>query len=943
MKLERFLPAGRACAVVCAVLSAMSASGEPPALAGLPGPSANPDDQFRFFWLLRRENYEKCRDAGLNLFINSTRESRWWALAADDRSKLDASALDFIRRVHADGLDYVEKLALNACKDLRTAYPQTRKDGSPNLRSYDLANPEFVALRDALMSEAAASVRDFPIVGVHPSSEVRDGSKPSFSPWYRAKCRAELGYDMPEDITASRLTVEQLHDLPVSGVVAKSYRPLEYLTWFWRNGDGWNRYQDDVVSIFREKTGKKNLFSVFDPVTRAPPLWGMGGNVDFGDQWYYSCPEPYGLSFGVSEQQAMSRGSPGRGDFAIAQGIINREWAVSRKGKIANPPDWAGRIDPKIRYVSMPADFIREGIWTLFSRKLDGIGLYGSSALFPSGDPARNACTDTGAFEAVRDAFVRVGIKLGPLLRAVPERKPAVAFLESSASSILAGRGSMGWAYAFGDVFVAANLVPYVIYEEEIEKTGIPENIDVLAMPDAPVLLETTYKALKGFQDRGGLIVSDGDPVPGILPDVTLPEYLPRTRAQRLASTERDGVTIRRAAKALRSALAGTVVPYADSDNPEIIVHARTYRAADYVFAVNDKRGFGDYTGPWKRMNEKGLPNSGTVTVRRTAGAVYDLERQCAVEFETKDGAVRIPVSYATTDGRVFLVAPRKLSDLGVAVADGMVSVTSADTDVMIPIAVSAPGMKTLYGVVESGGWKRALPATAGVTVVNLADGTSYYAGSKAGPRIGKTAAAVRPKPAGPVSAEIRMRSGFRAALAGEEGFDKAVGEAFASSDAAVRRYALYRLYERDKSAGEREAKRLLADPSASVRILAKRIVRVGVPFRANEAWSLSPQNDHSTVRVKSVRVKKGVFSFPAGLSGYDAIELWFGRPDKDLYVTVNGVFLGQFDADAGKGGEFRLDATKETKLGEVNVLEVTDARGVPVESFKATAEAVKW
>ena len=154
------------------------------------------------------------------------------------------------------------------------------------------------------------------------------------------------------------------------------------------------------------------------------------------------------------------------------------------------------------------------------------------------------------------------------------------------------------------------------------------------------------------------------------------------------------------------------------------MVQVRTYRNADYVFAVNDRREFGDYVGQWKRIEEKGLPNAGTVTVKRAAGAVYDLVEHKAVPFSNRKDGVEIPVSYTTTDGRILLAAPRPLGALSISVAaDGEVVVASPDKDVMIPIEVVCDGEKPRYGVVEDGRWKRPYKTGVNLRVRNLADG----------------------------------------------------------------------------------------------------------------------------------------------------------------------------------------------------------------------------
>ena len=113
--------------------------------------------------------------------------------------------------------------------------------------------------------------------------------------------------------------------------------------------------------------------------------------------------------------------------------------------------------------------------------------------------------------------------------------------------------------------------------------------------------------------------------------------------------------------------------------------------------------------------------------MRREAGAVYDLEKHAPTQFKVVGGTTEIPVSYTTTDGRIFLLAPRPLGSLSISVAaDGEVAVTSPDKDVMIPIEVACDGEKPRYGVVENGIWKRPYKAGSNLRVRNLADGRQY-------------------------------------------------------------------------------------------------------------------------------------------------------------------------------------------------------------------------
>lgn len=190
--------------------------------------------------------------------------------------------------------------------------------------------------------------------------------------------------------------------------------------------------------------------------------------------------------------------------------------------------------------------------------------------------------------------------------------------------------------------------------------------------------------------------------------------------------------------------------------------------------------------------------------------------------------------------------------------------------------------------------------------------------------------------------AGIRHRQEARAALeAPDVPIGTIVGK-LSDADPMVRRTALLKLYERDRSEGERVGRRLLNDPAAAVRRVAKAISRKTGQFRDNEAWSMSEQNDHQTIRVATVRPVSGSFVLPDPLPDHEAVELWFGRPNRDLYVWENGTYLGQFDFDDRRGREFRLDATAETLKAGTNSVVIRDAAGAPLR-IGFTVEVLKW
>ncbi len=55
----------------------------------------------------------------------------------------------------------------------------------------------------------------------------------------------------------------------------------------------------------------------------------------------------------------------------------------------------------------------------------------------------------------------------------------------------------------------------------------------------------------------------------------------------------------------------------ADSSDPDVLVYRRTHKDTDYVFAVNDRREYGDYVGHHRKVMERGVACAAELTVRR--------------------------------------------------------------------------------------------------------------------------------------------------------------------------------------------------------------------------------------------------------------------------------------------------------------------------------------
>jgi len=700
------------------------------------GPRANPDDQMRFFWYMDEAYYPQALAGGFNTFITFM-SSTWHTTSPESREAELRKRLAYLARMEADGVDCIDQVKISGNKTFKAQYGQTNMDGSRNDKSLDYRRPDAKALVRERATALADCLKGLPaLVGVQPSSEVRDRSRPSWTKEFDAACREALGFSMLSNVVRAAPHYSRIKGFPVARVVSEDDPYYSYCRWFWKDGDAWNAYQDEVAEIFNERFGRP-LFSFYDPIVRTPPLWGSGGSVSIGGQWFYPSPQPCAASYVAAELQAMARGTPGQKISIMPQGISYRTHIAPRdKGGPTPPPAWLEKW-PQANYITTPPDLLVEAYWTIFARRVDCIGAYAWNSYFPRPGCDQKtetgyACTEPKAFEAVSNLFLSVAVPLGPLFRAIPERAPEVAVVESSAHCFFAGRTSFGWGYRWGDLATLGSLQPYVLFDEEIARDGIPPSVKVLLMPDCEVLTKTTYRAVRDFQRRGGVIAADTSLAPCLMPDVMLTDrLLPRT--DRTKRSDRDSKLLKDGARRLKADLAWAYRPYADTDNEDIFVHVRSCGSADYVFAVNDRRAFGDYVGGWKRIQEKGQPNAGTVSLRRAAGAVYDLVRHEAVPFSVKDGVTEMPVSYETNDGRVLMATERPLAPLVVSASGGKVTVMSPDADVLVPIEVRRAGARPYYGVVKGGEWRRDFGESADVTVRNLATGFTMEAkgGSK--------------------------------------------------------------------------------------------------------------------------------------------------------------------------------------------------------------------
>jgi len=671
----------------------------------------------------------------------------------------------FFELCERDGVSVVVRIAglwRSNENSLWAKYPRYNPDGTKildrkgDLHLFDTRDPDAIA---AYAKWAEWFGRSFPsssVVLVEPSNEVLDKWTVSFTAATTNAWRAYSGMDLPKELdeyARDRSVLRQpkawkwVKGFPANRVVPDDYPILAFHRWAWKEGFGWTGFNDAMCSAYSRGIGRE-VPGEFAPALRTPALFGACGHIGLMRSWAYVYPEPYRLASTAALLQSRTREMDAM-IVAGVQGASYRSRIAPMDETVANPPKWL-EDTPNTAYPTTPPDMLEEACWASVCRRVDAVSIWGLKALvdigkyqpMPNGyrKGKSNQCSNPETIERAGKFFHEVAIPLGPLMRAVPEREGRVAILESYASQILGHRVTWdceGLAYEVATLATVANLMPYVMTEEEVEKTGVPESVKVILAPDCDVLTESAYGKLAAFQAHGGKIVASTN----LCPALTIDAVLPDPGSDKIATKDdyddgngkktrdadvRDAAVMRAAAK-LKEIVGRWVPLYADTDDGHIFAHVRSYKDADYVFAINDKRGYGDYVGQWKRVMEKGLPNDGHVALARPAGAVYDLVRHAAVPFEVKDGKTVIPVSYATNDGRLLMVTAKPLAALSVKVEGRNVTVTSPDAGVMIPIEVKGFGKKPFYGVVKDGVWSHEFSDDAAeVAVKNLADGAVF-------------------------------------------------------------------------------------------------------------------------------------------------------------------------------------------------------------------------
>lgn len=547
-------------------------------------------------------------------------------------------------------------------------YARVDFDGKPHPKAINGMFPEVQQAGYDLGVFLAQNFGDLPgLGGALINTEIRDHTRPSFHEVDRQAWKEFSGSEIPEVVSgrARGISYRQIADFPARRVIPDDYPLLNYYRWFWKTGDGWNtlhtRTHEGVHTANRS-----DLWTWFDPGVRVPSIYGSGGDVDYLSQWTYTYPDPLKIALAGEELQAMSGGKPGQGIMNMTQVI----WYRSQTAPIAKAgeertvvADWE-KENPQAAFITIAPDHLSQALWLKLSQPVQGIMYHGWGSLVGKGEGQTGYVgTNPLARQRLTELIRNVVEPLGPTLTQIPGGDRDVAFLQSYASQLFAGRGTYGWGNGWGaDSWIVARyagLEPKIVYEETIHEQGL-EGYKLLFLTHCDVLTEETVNVVLEFQQNGGILIADEFLTPAIQPDILLSSY------RRKNTPDQDKAVLQDKASKLFKELAPFYQLPVASNHPDVLLARRTLGEAVYLFAINDQRTYGDYVGHYRLVMEKGLPSTADIAIHSRDKVVYDLLAHQQVDTGQDGERTWFQVNLDAGEGRIYLCLDEAIGGLQV-------------------------------------------------------------------------------------------------------------------------------------------------------------------------------------------------------------------------------------------------------------------------------------
>ncbi len=615
--------------------------------------------------------------------------------SADTAKQLD----DMVRN------DILALALFNYSESLAAKYPRLNRNHKPySPPATNASDPEVLK---SSLNTAETSAKIFgahpALAGVYLNPNAQANTNPSFDEYEPAAFKKSTGLEIPAVVT-SRIcpNYQLLKDFPGNRIVPAKYPLWVYYQWFWTVGDGWNPLNNALGKAFCAQI-KHPFFTINEMSANTPPF-ALSAHPGYPKQLsrkIHSAPEPLIAAYETDCLIAAGGGNPPHPVIPDLDAGWSR--AEVAPGPLSSPvkPLWVQQ-QPEAKYLTVSPDILRESFWAVISRRIDGISYNGDGVLagiqesVPGCYAARESASD------LESLLNKVIVPLGPMLKKLPEREPEVLVLYSAASAIFAD-DRRDW---IADLYMAlqwSNFQVSVVFEDQI-RNGALDKASILVMPGCDVLDKDIFNLIRKFQDRAGFVIADEYLVPGIVPDLMI---RPRKRESDPAANK---AAFQRLGADLRKALEPHFKPYITTGNQDLVVRVRSYKEADYLFVINDKRGSGEYVGNWGKVQELGLPNSGNIYVGRNMNYGYDLVSGSEVIVANLKSGSGVGCSFDSSGGRLIMLLQDQINQVTIkasSVADGFLKAeiqvlneAGKPVQALLPLEVALRGAddKTLDG-----------------------------------------------------------------------------------------------------------------------------------------------------------------------------------------------------------------------------------------------------
>ncbi|MBR4663586.1 MAG: hypothetical protein IKO93_06910 [Lentisphaeria bacterium] len=536
-------------------------------------------------------------------------------------------------------------------------------------RSIDAAEEEVYREAVKAVKDAAEAFGNHPAWDrIYTNNELRDGSAVTFTETTRKHLKADTGLDIPSGVSGRLPQVYSAHPkMPWNRIVPVSDPEYRFWRWFWLKGDGWDKLNGDVGDIAVKTSGRPEFQSDFAPATRALPYLGTGGKVSILSTWTYNDPEPMKLGQTADELLALA---DGKKKIAIGnQGIWYRSRTAPANVKVKNPPRWL-KEEPDAQYISPAPDMLREAFWIAVSRKICHLDTHGQGAWLRKMPDHRYRYTNPDITAVYPEFMNRVGKPLGPVLIKADETTPEVMILESFTNALYGGGHTWGWGDGWtADLHLAlqwAQIQPGICYEEHLLRGDLDNGrIKVLVLPSCRVLSDRLLAKILDLQQKGVSVLADEFLNIALMPDFRIGAVI-----RNKADARQSKLALQKLGKEIREKLTPVLTPCFSASSQDLILRRRSSGEAQYLFAVNDRRTYGDYVGQWKRVMEKGLPLKASFSAALPCGAVYDLVDHRPMPFVFKDGKTEFQLDLKPGSGSIIVLLPRPIERIELTAPD---------------------------------------------------------------------------------------------------------------------------------------------------------------------------------------------------------------------------------------------------------------------------------